>query len=111
MRFIYGDIVGLITEDISQVKLIKYLMGKNSQWNEFIFQTIHWNSVGCCMKKMSQQRVTNLLKMVHGWENNGQKKDLFYENNEDYWCPAGCGQTEQNSILCNAQLQVCEKDT
>ena len=45
------------------------------------------------MEKIILKQVTNLLKMVHGWQNNGQQKDLFYENNEDSWCMAGCGQT------------------
>ena len=31
MCFIYGDITGIITEDISQVGLFKYLVGGNSR--------------------------------------------------------------------------------
>ena len=38
--------------------------------------------------------MTNVLKLVHGWHNDGQQKDLFYDNNEDNICQAGCGERE-----------------
>ena len=47
------------------------------------------------MEKSPEVRVTNILKMVHGWQNDGQQKDSFYEGNEDKVCPAGCGEREE----------------
>ena len=76
-RLIYGDIAGVMTEDISQVGLDKYLRGKNPRWTTCIFQTIDWDSIGSCMSKMSPQRVINALKIVYGWQNDGQEKDFF----------------------------------
>ena len=38
--------------------------------------------------------MTNVLKMVHGWQNDGQQKGLFYDTGEECECPAGCGHTE-----------------
>ena len=54
--------------------------------------------------KMRETKVTNVLKMVHGWENDGYQKDLFYEDNQDHICPAGCGMAERrlHFVSCNA---------
>ena len=38
--------------------------------------------------------VTNVLRLVHGWQNDGQQKYLFYESNEDNMCLADCGEME-----------------
>lgn len=49
------------------------------------------------MKKMARQsgsKVINTLKIVHGWQNDGQQRELFYENSGDTLCPVGCGETE-----------------
>ena len=57
-----------------------------------------------CMGKMEDTKVTNVLKLVHGWQNDGQQKDLFYENNEENMCPASCGECDSrlHHIQCKA---------
>lgn len=52
-RFIYGNIAGLITEEIARVEIVQYLMAKNTRWTEAIFETIDWNSIGSYVSKMS----------------------------------------------------------
>ena len=49
---------------------------------------------GSKSRKMKATKVTNVLKMVHGWQNDGYQKDLFYEDNQDNMCLAGCGAVE-----------------
>ena len=44
---------------------------------------------------MKATKVTNVLKMVHGWQNDGYQKDLFYKDNQDNLCPSGCGAVEE----------------
>ena len=57
------------------------------------------------MAKKSGSLVTNTLKLVHGLQNNGQQKELFYEDGEDTLCPAGCGRSESriHFIQCSAR--------
>ena len=93
-RLIYGDISRAVTEAISQVPMFKYLQGKIRYWTENIFNSIDWAAMGTCLKRMSVQRVTNVLKFVHGWQHDGQQKELLYEDCVGSECPAGCGMTE-----------------
>ena len=44
--------------------------------------------------KMKDTEVTNVLKMVHGWQNDGYQKDLFNGDGEPREYPAGCGENE-----------------
>ena len=60
--------------------MIKYLWGKKTYWTEVIFGFIDWKVVETCMTNMANKSgslVTNTLKLVHGWQNDGQQKDLF----------------------------------
>ena len=59
------------------------------------------------MKKLARKsgsKVTNTLKLVHGWQNDGQQKELFYEDSDETLCPAGCGEAESRMhfIQCQA---------
>ena len=97
-----------MTEEINQHAMIKYLFGKNKHWTLGIFDAIDWEAIDACMTKMAKQSgsmVTNTLKLVHGWQNDGQQKELFYEDGDDIMCPAGCGQTEtrMHFIQCTAR--------
>jgi len=88
--------------------MIKYLWGKNPHWNDNIFESIDWKALETCMKKMARNSgslVTNELKLVHGWQNDGQQKELFYEDSEETFCSAGCGNTESRMhfIQCTAR--------
>ena len=67
----------MVTEEISKERLITYLTETNPGWDEAIFQTINWVNIGLCMTKMTPQRVTNVVKMVHGWQHDGNQKYLF----------------------------------
>ena len=86
-----------MTEEINQHAIIKYLLDKNTHWTESIFASIDWKALEVCMNKMAKKSgsmVTNTLKLVHGWQNDGQQKELFYENGDDTMCPAGCRKYE-----------------
>ena len=108
-KLIYGDIQKWVTEAITQEKMIKYLWGKNPHWNDSIFDSIDWKAVEGCMKKLARasgSKVTNTLKLVHGWQNDGQQKELFYEDSDDTLCPAGCGEIESRMYLFSAKLNT-----
>ena len=82
-RFIYGDISKVITNDINREKMFKNLWGKNRHWDDVIFESIDWEEGGTCMKNMARKlgtMVTNVLKLVHVWQNDNQQKELFYED-------------------------------
>jgi len=106
-RLIYEDICRWMMEEINQHAMIKYLWGKTHHWTEVIFRFIDWKAVETCMTKMAKKSgylVTNTLKLVHGWQNDGQQKEPFYEDGEDTLCPASCGQLESRIkiIQCSA---------
>lgn len=92
-RMIYGNSKA-VTWEIPQAPMIKYLLGKNKDCNEAILRSIDWLEMGACLKQLKGQKVTNVLKLVHGWQNYGQQKELFDEDCEDYECPNGCGMVE-----------------
>ena len=60
------------------------------------------------MTKMPALRVTNVVKMVHGWQNDGNQKYLFDDETEDSMCPTGCRQMEErlHFITCQAPTLV-----
>ena len=63
-----------------QNRIIKNLWGKNPHGNDNIFYSIDWKAMESCMKKMAEKsgfKVTNTLKLVHGWQNDGQQKEFF----------------------------------
>ena len=104
---INGKVGGVVTDDINKDKMFKYLWGKNKHWNDDIFESIDWEAIGASMKNMaakSATRVTSVLELVHGWQNDGQQKELFYEDCEEVMCPAGCGKWESRMhfIQCTA---------
>ena len=47
-----------------------------------------------CIHIILELRLTNVLKLAHGWQNDEQYKELFNENNVEYECPAGCRKME-----------------
>lgn len=68
-----------MTEEINQHAVIKYLWGLKTHWTEVFFGFIDWTAVETCMTKMVKKSgsvVTNTLKLVHGWQNDGQQKEL-----------------------------------
>ena len=78
--YVYGDICKWVMEEINQHAMIKYLFGKNKYWTLGIFDTIDWKAIDACMTKMAKQSgsmLTNTLKLVHGWQNNRQQKELL----------------------------------
>ena len=93
-RYIYGDIKGKVTNDITKIGIIEYIMGKNSHWTEEVFNIVDWVGIGVYMGKIKETRLTNVLTLVHGWQNDKQQKELFNENNEEYECPVECKKME-----------------
>lgn len=86
--------------------MFKYLQGKSRHWTEEILNSID-TAMGKCIKRMSGQLVTNLLKFVYGWQHNRQQKKLFYEECGGSECSAGCGIMESrlHFFQCKAQQQ------
>ena len=64
--------------------------------------------MGASLNKMKDTEATNVIKMVHGWQNDGHQKDLFYDNDEEYTCPAGCGGKEMRMhyVQCKAKAMT-----
>ena len=89
-RLLYGDIAGQMKHEISKRGLVQHLMSKNQHWDDKIFNMIAWKGMESALGKMKDTEVTNVLKMVHGWQHDGYQKYLFNEDGETYECPAGC---------------------
>ena len=83
-------------------------MGKNKNWDREIFTSINWDAIGGCLDRMSDEQVTHILKLAHGWQHDGYQKGLFYEDLEEIevMCPAGCGKKEErlHYIQCTSPL-------
>ena len=101
-RMIYGNISKVVTEEISQAPMLKYLLGKPKHWNEAIIRYIDCTVMGAYLKKLKGRKVTNVLKLFYGWQNYGQQKELFDEDCEDYERPVGFGmvETRMHFIMC-----------
>ena len=70
-RLIYGDIEKQVEYEISKGPLMTYFMGGNKHWIETIFNMVDWSGMKMCLGKMEDTKVTNVLKLVHGWQNDG----------------------------------------
>lgn len=91
---ICGGISKVTRDEISKEKLMTYLMRKNPHWTETISGTMDWDTIFFCMSKISPTRVTNVLKLVHDYQNDGYQKYLFYGISEECKCPIGYGKLE-----------------
>ena len=102
---IYGDVAQHTTFFITKDKPVEYLMSKNKHWTRDIYNTIDWEAMGSVLRKMKDTEATNVIKMVHGWQYDGHQKDFFYDNDEEFSCPAGCGQKEgrMHYVQCKAK--------
>ena len=89
---IYGDVAQHTTFFITKDKPVEYLMSKNKHWTRDIYDTVDWEAMGSVLRKMKDTVAKNVIKMVHGWQHDGHQKDLFYDNDEEFSNPAGCGQ-------------------
>ena len=67
----------MVTEDISKGGIVKYIMETNLHWNDKIFHTVDWDGMWACMDKLSDLRVTHVIKLVHGWQNYEQQTNKF----------------------------------
>ena len=90
LNYIYGNIASAVREVLTKDKMIKYLLARNPHWTQQIFDTIDWESMELCLGKMKDTKVTNVLKMAHGWQHDGYQKGLFFGAGEHCECPAGC---------------------
>ena len=91
-RMLYRDIRKEVTKEISQNEIIKYLREKNSHWNDDFCTSIDWKSMEAYLDKMAKifgQRVTNILKLVHGRQHDRYQKELFYEECDRFICHTG----------------------
>ena len=70
---LYGDIKEGIHEFIQGPNLIKYMLNKNS-WTQDIFESIDWNPMKIFMNSITSLQVTNVVKLVHHWQNDGHQK-------------------------------------
>ena len=59
----YGDVKKVITEEIGEVGLIKYLMRGNRNWVVRIYKSITWDHVGRYMNKLTGQRLNDVANM------------------------------------------------
>ena len=95
-QFIYGKIDNIVSEAIVCGNMRDYLVKKKRGWNEKIMIMIAWDEMGEYMNSLSDHRVTNVVKFVHNWQNDGQQKLNFYGVEEETQCPAKCGEQETN---------------
>ena len=103
-RMLYVDVSEQMSRETSKGGMIQYLMSKNLHWNGDIFNMIDWKGMETTLGKIKDTEVTNVLKMVHGWQKYGYQKYLFDEVGKEHFCPAGCGaqQARQHFLKCKA---------
>ena len=58
------------------------------------------------MAQNSGSLVTNVLKLVHGWQNYRQQKELFYKDCDDIFAQQGVVRQNYKCTLFNAQLDT-----
>ncbi len=62
--------------------MVDYLLRKNKHWTTEIFDKLEWTSMGSSLRKMKDIEVTNVIKLVHGWQHHGYQKALFFDDDE-----------------------------
>jgi hypothetical protein len=51
-------------------------MEKKQQWTEGIFDTVvDWDSLEKLLRTLTYVELTQLVKMMHGWQNTGTQKN------------------------------------
>ena len=108
-RYIYENIASKVREELTKDKLIKHLLVKNPHWTKTGFDTIDWESMGLCLGKMKDTKVTNVLKMAHGWQHDGYQKGLFFGAGDHCVCPAGCGIPEDRFHYISRPAPMMDK--
>ena len=68
-RLIYGYIERQVEYEAAKGPIMTYLMEKNKHWTEKIFHMVDWPGMKMRLDKMEDTKVTNVLKLVHGWQN------------------------------------------
>ena len=67
-EFIYGKVSTRITKIITSPSLQEYLQDKN-KWDTQTFNSIDWKAMGAFMKSLTGEQETNVIKLVHNWQN------------------------------------------
>ena len=90
--------------------LIKYILVKEPYWDIQKFNTINWVSMGICLDKMPPTRVTNTLKLVHGWQHDGYQKGIVFGIGESCDCRAGSGLPGNHLHCIYCQTHMTKKE-
>ena len=93
-QFLYGNISAKIIDSIHSPLLQEYIRQKNG-WDSQTFQMIDWVAMETYVKTLSGTQETNVIKLVHSWQNDGHQKSLHSEGEETAACPA-CGLYEDH---------------
>ena len=93
-EFSYGKVSARITEIITSPFLQEYLQDKN-KWDTQTFNSINWKAMGAFMKSLTGEQETNVIKLVHNWQNDGHQNHLHSEGKETPECPV-CGKYEHH---------------
>jgi len=89
--------------------LQEYLKSK-FRWSEEIFRTIDWITMGKYMHSVPKPKLTNLIKLQHGWQHTNTRKKMIQGDEDDTdgmsdTCPLRCGHVEEDHhyLTCTAQ--------
>ena len=84
-----------------------YLKGKFN-WSTETFNNIDWITMGKYLRRVPQAKLTNLIKLQHGWQHTNERKLMIQGDDDDRMkdnCPlAGCECVENNHhyLTCTA---------
>ena len=70
------------------------MLHKNN-WSREVFDTVDWKAMQIYMKSLSGEKATNVIKLVHNWQNDGHQKHKHSKGEKSGACPA-CGEMESH---------------
>ena len=74
-----------------------YLLKKN-KWTTKTYDKVDWITLAQYLKTVPSGKLTNLLKLQHGWQQTASRNKLMYgsdsDESNDGLCPLGCGKEE-----------------
>lgn len=72
-----------------------YICKKNT-WINTVFKSVDWMGFQGYTTKLDNVWQTNVIKLVHNWNNGGQQQDFFANQHHFSQCPAELGQIERH---------------
>ena len=86
-----------------------YLLKKN-KWTTKTYDKVDWITLAQYLKTVPSGKLTNLLKLQHGWQQTASRNKLMYgfdsDDDNNGLCPLGCGKEEIKCVHQPGYSQV-----